>query len=148
VTGRVQDTPGASAAGAAEVPGDEFERVCRLEELELNRIRRVDIGGRELCLARTAAGLFAFGSVCPHQGGPMCEGVIKGTMTPSARNEYTFARAGEVVACPWHGYEFDLRTGMSVGGVVRGRVGAYPVELRGDDVYCSPRRLRPTRPGG
>ena len=90
---------------------DGFERACRLDELELDQIRRIDIGGRELCLVHTVAGLFAFGSVCPHQGGPMCEGLIKGTMEPSPRNEYTFALAGEVVACPWHGYEFDLRTG-------------------------------------
>ena len=144
MTERVQNT--VSAAAAAQ--DDEFERACRLDELELDRICRVDVGGRELCLVRTAAGLFAFGSVCPHQGGPMCEGLIKGTMTPSARNEYTFARAGEVVTCPWHGYEFDLRTGASIGGVVRGRIGAYPVEVRGDDVYCSARRLRPTRPRG
>jgi nitrite reductase (NADH) small subunit len=144
VTERVQD----SAPPRAPALADEFERVCGREELELDRIRRVDVGGRELCLVRTAAGLFAFGSVCPHQGGPMCEGRIKGTMTPSARNEYTFARAGEVVTCPWHGYEFDLRTGASVLGVVRGRIGAYPVEVRGDDVYCSARRLRPARSGG
>ena len=144
MTERLQDSVGAPVVA----PNDEFERACRLDELELDRIRRVDVGGRELCLVRTAAGLFAFGSVCPHQGGPMCEGRIKGTMTPSVRNEYMFALAGEVVTCPWHGYEFDLRTGLSVGGVIRGRIGAYPVEVRGDDVYCSARRLRPTRTGG
>jgi nitrite reductase (NADH) small subunit len=148
MTGPVEDRSSAPAGETTVTEDGEFVRVCRLDDLELDQIRRVAIGGRELCLAQTAAGLFAFGSVCPHQGGPMCEGAIRGTMTPSARNEYTFDRAGEVIACPWHGYEFDLRTGLSIGGVVRGRVGAYPVEVRGGDVYCSPRRLRPTRTGG
>jgi nitrite reductase (NADH) small subunit len=121
---------------------DEFVLVCQLDDLELNHIHPVEISGRQICVARTSAGLYAFGAVCPHQGGPMCAGRITGTMVPSDRNEYDFSLAGEVVTCPWHGYEFDLRTGMSVGGVIRGRIGAYPVEVRADGVYCSPRRLR------
>jgi nitrite reductase (NADH) small subunit len=121
---------------------DSFEFVCQLNELELNRIRSAVVGGRDLCIVRTVAGIFTFGAVCPHQGGPMCEGLIKGTMTPSPRNEYSFAHEGEIVTCPWHGYEFDLRTGASVNAVIRGRIGAYPVAVRGQDVYCSSRRLR------
>jgi alkylation response protein AidB-like acyl-CoA dehydrogenase/nitrite reductase/ring-hydroxylating ferredoxin subunit len=122
---------------------DDFERLFPLAELELNVIREATVGGRNVCVVRTAAGVFAFGAVCPHQGGSMCAGIVRGTMDPSPRNEYHFGHEGEVVVCPWHGYEFDMRTGESVSGVIRGRVGSFPVEVREGDVYCSPRRRRP-----
>lgn len=141
--------PAQHAQPAGQVPGlDEFERLFPLAELELNVIRQAAVGGREVCVVRTVAGVFAFGAICPHQGGTMCDGLIKGTMDPSPRNEYRFGHEGEVVVCPWHGYEFDLRTGESVSAVTRGRLGAYPVEVRDGDVYCSPRRRapRPSRP--
>lgn len=125
---------------------DDFERLFPLAELELNAIRKADVRGREVCVVRTVAGVFAFGAICPHQGGTMCDGLIRGTMEASARNEYQFGHDGEVVVCPWHGYEFDVRTGESVNGVIRGRLGAYPVEVRDGDVYCSLRRLAPRRP--
>ena len=128
---------------AREHDPDDFERLCPLAELELNVIREATVGGRTVCVVRTTAGVFAFGAVCPHQGGAMRDGIVKGTMDPSPRNEYHFGHQGEVVACPWHGYEFDVRTGESVCGVIRGRVGSYPVEVRGGDVYCSPRRRKP-----
>jgi nitrite reductase (NADH) small subunit len=124
---------------------DDFERLFPLDELEINVIRKAVVQGRELCVVRTVAGIFAFGAVCPHQGGAMCDGLIKGTMEPSPRNEYQFGHDGEVVVCPWHGYEFYVHTGESVNGVIRGRLGAYPVEVRGGDVYCSPRRVTPRR---
>jgi nitrite reductase (NADH) small subunit len=122
---------------------DDFERLFPLAELEPNAIREATVGGRKVCVVRTSAGVFAFGAVCPHQGGSMCAGIVRGTMDPSPRNEYHFGHEGEVVVCPWHGYEFDMRTGESVGGVIRGRVGSFPVEVRDGAVYCSPRRRRP-----
>jgi nitrite reductase/ring-hydroxylating ferredoxin subunit len=136
---------GRTRPGAQAQEPDDFERLFPLAELELNVIRKAAVRGRELCVVRTVAGLFAFGAICPHQGGPMCDGLIKGTMEPSPRNEYQFGHDGEVVACPWHGYEFDARTGESVNGVIRGRLGAYLVEVRDGDVYCSPRRVAPRR---
>ena len=141
MTRRAEETASAIAPHDAE---DDFEFVCRLDELELDQIHGAVVGGRDVCVVRTVAGLFAFGAVCPHQGGPMCEGLIRGTMIPSPRNEYTFAHAGEVVVCPWHGYEFDLRTGISVSGVIRGRIGAFPVDVHNGKVYCSPCRIRPS----
>ncbi|UFS58106.1 Rieske (2Fe-2S) protein [Subtercola endophyticus] len=124
---------------------DGFEYICELDELVPNKIRRSEVGGREIGVVRTVAGVFAIGSSCPHQGGPMCDGAIKGTMEPSDRNEYVFAQEGEVVTCPWHGYEFELKTGASVGGAILGRIGVYQVEVRGTAVFCSSKRIRPQR---
>ncbi|WP_284984382.1 nitrite reductase (NAD(P)H) small subunit [Arthrobacter sp. efr-133-TYG-118] len=125
---------------------EDFEYVCDYDDMVLDEFRSVEIGGREVCVVRTLAGVFAIGSTCPHQAANMCAGAIKGTMEPSERNEYRFAQEGEIVTCPWHGYEFSLRTGASVGGALKGRLGAYQVEVRDGAVYCSPRRVRPERP--
>lgn len=40
--------------------------------------------------------LYALDGVCPHQGGPLGKGTLKGC----------------IVSCPWHGWEFDVRTGQ------------------------------------
>lgn len=127
-------------------PADGFEYVCEYDDMVLDEFRTVEVGGREVCVVRTAVGVFAIGSKCPHQAANMCGGAVKGTMEPSERNEYRFAQEGEIVTCPWHGYEFSMRTGASVGGALKGRLGAYETEVRDGSVYCSARRVRPERP--
>jgi nitrite reductase (NADH) small subunit len=128
------------------VTDDGFQSICAVDDLEIDKIRTIELDGREVCLVRTRAGVFAFAAACPHQGGPMCHGLIKGTMDPSERNEYVFGHDGEVVTCPWHGYEFDMRSGASVGGAIRARLGAYQAEVRDGQVFVSARRARPPRP--
>lgn len=58
----------------------------------------------------------AFLNYCAHQGGPLCEGNVVGTVDASFDRdtlEYTYdwVREDEVIVCPWHNWEFDLRTG-------------------------------------
>jgi len=55
--------------------------------------------------------IVAYRNVCPHAGAPVCQGRICGTTLPSNVGEYILAREGEIVRCPWHGWEFDLLTG-------------------------------------
>ena len=66
---------------------------------------------------------------CPHQGGPLCLGNVTGTMLPSAPGEYLWSREGEILRCPWHGWEFDLLTGRSIYNPHRVRVRAYRVSV-------------------
>jgi nitrite reductase/ring-hydroxylating ferredoxin subunit len=54
---------------------------------------------------------FAYRNVCPHAGAPVCQGRVGGTTLPSNVGEYILAREGEILRCPWHGWEFDLLTG-------------------------------------
>ncbi|MBV8458747.1 MAG: Rieske 2Fe-2S domain-containing protein, partial [Acetobacteraceae bacterium] len=56
---------------------------------------------------------FALRNRCPHQGGPLCTGRRGGLAVSSAPGEYQYSRHGEILRCPWHGWEFDIRTGQS-----------------------------------
>jgi nitrite reductase (NADH) small subunit len=123
-------------------PAAGFRPVARLDELELDRFRLVEIEGREVNVVRTEAGVFAIGNRCPHQGARLCAGHVTGTMLPSDPDEYVYGQDDVVVRCPWHGFEFSLRTGESFGGAITGRVPTYPVEVRDGVVYCSLSRAR------
>jgi nitrite reductase (NADH) small subunit len=129
------------AVGEVAMASDDFKAVANLDELALNEIRLVELDGREVGIVRTAIGVFALGNRCPHQGGPICAGRVTGTMIASDPGEYVYREEEVVVRCPWHGYEFSLRTGLSYGGVIKGRVPVYPVEIRDGVVYCSLKRL-------
>jgi nitrite reductase/ring-hydroxylating ferredoxin subunit len=83
--------------------------------------------------------LYAFESRCPHQGGPVC----RGSVIP--RIETVLAADGSVVeeryvdstanlVCPWHGFEFDIKTGRCVADP-RFRLRSYPVSVREGEVY-------------
>jgi nitrite reductase (NADH) small subunit len=120
-------------------PAEHF--VGLLDELPLDRIHRVEVEGREIGVIRTTAGVYAIGNRCPHQGAPMCFGRVTGTMRASAADEYDYDDR-PVVQCPWHAYEFHVDTGRAVGGVVRGRVPVFAVEVRDGRVYCTLTRAK------
>jgi nitrite reductase/ring-hydroxylating ferredoxin subunit len=93
---------------------------------------------------------------CPHQGAPLCRGAITGMTVPSTPGEYVWAREGEILRCPWHGWEFDVTSGRSVCNPHRTRVKTYEVTVEEDEsvetypvtledglVCCMLKRFRP-----
>ncbi|MGZ9583663.1 Rieske (2Fe-2S) protein [Paenibacillus marinisediminis] len=89
----------------------------------------VQVEGREIGIYRIDGEYFALNNYCPHQGAPLCTGYVSGTNLPSSVYEYDYARKGEIVRCPWHGWEFDIKTGKSLFSD-RVRVKTYEVEVR------------------
>jgi len=89
----------------------------------------VTLEGRSIGVFNVGGEFFALRNVCPHQGGPLCQGVLSGFVVPGAPGEYRYLRRGEILRCPWHGWEFDIRTGQSYFDPARTRVRTYPVEL-------------------
>ena len=73
-------------------------------------------------------------NVCPHELAPVCRGPVGGTTLPSLPGTWEWGREGEILSCPWHGWEFDLLTGQSVADP-RVRVRRYPVEVEDGTVY-------------
>jgi nitrite reductase (NADH) small subunit len=121
---------------------DDYRAVGPLERFALDAITPIELDGRTIAVIRTASGVFAIGSRCPHQGAPLCAGRVTGTMLASERNRYVYGEDALVVRCPWHGFEFDVRSGLSFGAVIPRRVPVFGVEVRDGVVYCSPRPKR------
>jgi nitrite reductase/ring-hydroxylating ferredoxin subunit len=56
-----------------------------------------------------------------------------GMTLPSKPGEYIWARDGEILRCPWHGWEFDITTGQSIYNPHAIRVKSYEVTVEPDD---------------
>lgn len=86
------------------------------------------VKGRPIAVFNLDGEFFGMLNRCPHQGGSLCEGVVTGLVLSSRPGEYTYARKGEIIRCPWHGWEFDIRTGQSYCEPERIRTRSYPVD--------------------
>jgi nitrite reductase/ring-hydroxylating ferredoxin subunit len=114
-------------------------RVASLTDIPEGGHLLVRLGSLEVGLFRVGDQLRAWRNVCPHQAAPVCRGTIAGTNLPSGVYEYQHGREGEILQCPWHGWEFDLLTGEHLVEQSRSRLRGYPVEVDGDDVYLCTR---------
>lgn len=118
--------------------------VATLEDVPDDRFLIVDVEGTEVGVIRDGDELFAMRNLCPHHGAPLCRGRVTGTMLPSAPGDLAYGMDRRVVSCPWHQYEFDLRSGRPIFTNVRGRARTYSVSVVDDDVYVA--LDRPTKP--
>ncbi len=94
-------------------------RVARLEELPVGEPHLVKVNGTRVVLARVGDTVYACEEMCAHQGGPLSEGKLSGTR----------------LACPWHGWHFDLRTGTCVMPTRGDPVRTYPVRIEAGEVW-------------
>ena len=89
----------------------------------------VEANGISIGVFNVKGTYYALRNCCPHQGAPLCLGSLKGTALPSKPGEYVWAREGEILRCPWQGWEFDVTTGRSVCSPHQVRVRAYAVTV-------------------
>jgi nitrite reductase/ring-hydroxylating ferredoxin subunit len=94
-------------------------RVAALADLPAGQLLAVEIAGTRVVLARVGDGVYACGDVCAHRGGRLSEGRLSGAR----------------LACPLHGWMYDVRSGQCVFPPRGGRVPAYPVRIEGDAVF-------------
>lgn len=105
--------------------------VCRPSELPPGSRKMIEIGGRSIGVFRLADGrFFALRNRCPHRGAPLCAGRVMGLLTAEKPYQPILQREGEILRCPWHGWEFDLTTGRSVFMPEGVRVKRYPVDVQ------------------
>ena len=80
---------------------------------------------------------YALKNTCPHMGGPLCRGTVRGTSAAEVSDDgaldVRWERSGEIVACPWHHWEFEIKTGKTI-FKSRQKVRGYPVEVVPPDV--------------
>jgi 3-phenylpropionate/trans-cinnamate dioxygenase ferredoxin subunit len=91
--------------------------------------RIVEIAGLSIGIYNVNGEYFAILNRCPHQAGPLCAGNTHGFLKSGEVGEYEYSRPGEIVRCPWHGWEFDVRTGQSWFDPVKVRVRRYEVTV-------------------
>jgi 3-phenylpropionate/trans-cinnamate dioxygenase ferredoxin subunit len=103
--------------------------VGTVEEIPPGGRKVVEIAGRSIGVFNLNGEFFALRNRCPHQGGPLCLGKQSGFIRSSLPGEYEYSRQGEIVKCPWHSWEFDIRTGQSWFDPKRVRVRQYDVTV-------------------
>lgn len=88
--------------------------ICPASELEPDERRIETLGRFSVGVFNIDGEYYAMKNDCPHQRAPLCRGKLTGTNTSEKAGEYNWERDGQIIACPWHGWEFDITTGGSV----------------------------------
>jgi len=91
--------------------------------------RLVAAGPRAIVVFNLGGEFFALNNRCPHRGGSLHKGIQTGLVQSKEPGEYCYSRRGEMVKCPWHGWEFDIRTGQSWCEPTKMRIRQYPVAV-------------------
>jgi 3-phenylpropionate/trans-cinnamate dioxygenase ferredoxin subunit len=87
--------------------------VAKASEVAPGTAKMVTVAGREIGIFNLDGAYFALANRCPHAGGPLCSGKIVALVQSDGPGSYRLARHQEFLRCPWHGWEFDIRTGQS-----------------------------------
>ena len=101
--------------------------ICKVSELPPGSRKIVEIAGRSIGVFHVESGrYYAVRNRCPHRGAPVCEGKVIGLVTAERPYAMKREREGEILKCPWHGWEFDLATGKSVCLPETWKLNSYP----------------------
>jgi nitrite reductase (NADH) small subunit len=82
-----------------------------------NQAKEFACGNKEICIVNVNGELSAMDNICLHQGGPLGQGTVE---------------KGKVV-CPWHGWEYDPKTGATT-HTPNAKVAVYPIKIENGDV--------------
>ena len=101
----------------------DFIHIAHVDEVPAGQGRVFKVLGKSVALFNVAGRYFAINNICPHEGGPLAKGRIK----------------GYVVSCPWHDLQFDVRSGFGTdgGGYC---VASYEVRVVGNQIRIKIRR--------
>jgi nitrite reductase/ring-hydroxylating ferredoxin subunit len=105
--------------------------VCAVDELPPGHRTITEVRGLSVGVFNVDGRFYALLNRCPHQSAPLCRGIQTDYMHASEPYRYERERPGEIIQCPWHGWEFDLTTGRSVFNPHRVRVKSYQVSVEG-----------------
>jgi nitrite reductase (NADH) small subunit len=94
----------------------------------------VSVDGKEIGILSWRGSWYAVRNICPHLGAPLCAGSTRAFLTQerAASPDLTVDLDRPVIECPWHHWEFDVRSGTSIVG--NEKVKTYPVQIDGDRV--------------
>jgi NAD(P)H-dependent nitrite reductase small subunit len=92
-------------------------KVGPVSEIAPKQAKIVEVDGAQIAVFNVDGTFCAINNICPHRGGPLGEGDVQGT----------------VVTCPWHGWQFDVKTGQNPVNPAAS-VRTFPCKVEGGDV--------------
>jgi nitrite reductase (NADH) small subunit len=96
-----------------------FSKACAVSDLAPGTAKLVAVDGKDIALFNVDGTFYALDNECPHRGGPLGEGDLEGC----------------IVTCPWHAWQYDVRTGESITDDLK--VARYDVKVEGGDVLVA-----------
>ena len=96
----------------------QFIKVATTDEMAVGAIKQVEANGKSIALFNLDGSYYAIGNECTHRGGPLAEGFVD----------------GETVTCPWHGAQFNVKTGAAESAPASKPVAKYNVRVQGSDI--------------
>jgi len=94
-------------------------KVADVDELKLNQMKLLHVGKKRIVLAKTETGYVAFDDRCTHKGGSLAGGSM----------------ICATVQCPWHGSQFDVKTGKVKAGPAKENINTFTLEQTGENVF-------------
>ena len=93
--------------------------VTESAQLQDGERKIVPVNGTEVGVYRVEGKLYAYENLCHHQGGPACEGLLMPKVEQVLAEDRTYKRRAFNynewhIVCPWHAWEYDLKTGEYV----------------------------------
>jgi 3-phenylpropionate/trans-cinnamate dioxygenase ferredoxin subunit len=101
--------------------------VARTDDIPEGERLIVDVNGRSVGIFHVGSEYYALLNRCPHQGAELCKGDVIHMLESDRPGQYRFDLSRPLIACPWHGWEFELATGQSYFDPARTRVRPYRV---------------------
>ena len=93
-------------------------RVAGVGEIAAGDVRVVEANGRSIAVFNVDGEYYAVDNVCPHRGGPLADGDLEGT----------------VIACPWHAWRWDVRSGANVNNPAV-TLACFPVRVDNGEIF-------------
>jgi 3-phenylpropionate/trans-cinnamate dioxygenase ferredoxin subunit len=120
-----------SGATPPRPPGASRYVVARKDDIPEGGRLIVDVAGREIGIYHVNGAFYALLNRCPHLGGPLCQGQVVTEVTAAVPGEVRGDPDKVYVTCPWHNWEFDIRTGQSFWNPAGLRARPFAIGLEG-----------------
>ncbi|MDE3178799.1 MAG: Rieske 2Fe-2S domain-containing protein [Acidobacteriota bacterium] len=95
-----------------------FFLAAEAEDLPPGSCAVVTVAGKDVALFNAGGKIYALDNTCLHRGGPLGEGELE----------------GEIVTCPWHGWQYNVRTGEKCGDPAK-KIGCYGVKVENNLIF-------------
>ena len=115
------------------IPSTKRHVVSLVADLPAGQRKVVTINGREIGVFNVNGQFYALRNICPHRSGPLCKGRLRPLVIGDAPLHLEHEREGEILKCPWHQWEFDIRTGQALYDEHL-RVKTYLVQQEGNEI--------------